>query len=300
MQQAQTEPLCRKGLGPIQMGRRNGEGFAQKVADTLSIWNWKIVHGEPSSTDQAQSPTMTSGARSCLSSEADTGAPFSRLLLCLRLASLELEGGERRMDVAPAVTTWGVSCSCCSSRSSCSASCRFMATALPAKNVRSLVLLFLWAWKERTRLAWWGSYKLHVLAEKLAQTQLTFAAGWRKGDSQRHPGERKTTVKKKIMKIQSKVTKITLRSFIETFGSLPLVPRGAGEPEQRWDVSWRPAQAVWKWGLWHWRKYEPTLSLETHTCPPGCIQTRCSRGKNQRNKRWVLFIEQHMNMTLLT
>lgn len=100
--------------------------------------NWNV--------SQAQSPIRTRGARSWLSSVADTGAPFMALLLCLRLASLELDGGERRMEHAPAVTTWGDASSCrWASRSSCSASCRFTAIACPAKNVRSLALLFLWA-----------------------------------------------------------------------------------------------------------------------------------------------------------
>lgn len=42
LQQAQTEPRFRKGLGPIQVGRRNGEGFAQKIADTCLFVHLKL------------------------------------------------------------------------------------------------------------------------------------------------------------------------------------------------------------------------------------------------------------------
>lgn len=92
---------------------------------------------------QAQSPTITRGAKSWQSSAAETGPPLSWLFCCLRLASLELEGGERRIEAPVAVTTNGTSCCCWSSMPSCSASCRLTAMALSAKNVRSLALLVL-------------------------------------------------------------------------------------------------------------------------------------------------------------
>lgn len=85
-----------------------------------------------------QSPTMTSGANSWCSSVADTGPLFSRLALCLFLASLDWEGGERRMEHEVAVMRIG-----CSSSSWCWASWRFTAIASAVKNVRSLALLFL-------------------------------------------------------------------------------------------------------------------------------------------------------------
>lgn len=143
---------------------------------------------------------------------------------------------------------------------------------------------------------------LHILVEKRVPTQLTFAAGLRRGDSPRHPGGKE----KKRWRYSLKVTKNThlhiCRTHNKTFSSLPLVPRGAGEPERHWDVSWRPAQAVWKWGLWRWRKYEPTLSLETHTCPPECFQTRCSERREETRDEVYYHhsIEQHMNIMLLT
>lgn len=90
--------------------------------------------------DQAQSPMMTRGARSWRSSAAETGPVLGWLPLCLRLASLELDGGKRCMEELLAVMTSGASCSCCSSIPSCSASCRFMAMAWPAKKVRSRAL----------------------------------------------------------------------------------------------------------------------------------------------------------------
>ena len=87
---------------------------------------------------QAQSPTITRGARSWRSSAAETGP---RLGCCRRRASLELEERERRIEEPVVVITNGTSCCCWSSMSSCSASCRFTAMALSAKNVRSLELL---------------------------------------------------------------------------------------------------------------------------------------------------------------
>lgn len=92
---------------------------------------------------QAQSPTITRGAKSWRSSAAETGPPLGWLFCCLRLASLEMEGGERCIEEPVAVTTNGTSCCCWSSMPSCSASCRFTAMALSAKNVRSLALLVL-------------------------------------------------------------------------------------------------------------------------------------------------------------
>lgn len=92
---------------------------------------------------QAQSPTTTRGASSLRNSAAETGPPLGWLLRCLRLASLELEGGESCIEVPVAVTTNGTSCCCWSSMPSCSASCRFTAMALSAKNVKSLALLVL-------------------------------------------------------------------------------------------------------------------------------------------------------------
>lgn len=97
---------------------------------------------EVKQASQELSPTMTRGARSWWRSEAETGVPFSRLLCCLRLASLEFEGGERRIEQELALTTRGRCCHT-SSISSLSASCLFTATAFLEKNVRSLALLFL-------------------------------------------------------------------------------------------------------------------------------------------------------------
>lgn len=102
---------------------------------------------------QAQSPTITRGAKSWRSSAAETGPPVGWLPRCLRLASLELEGGKSLIEEPVAVTTNGTSCCCWSSMPSCSASCLFTAMALSAKNVRSLVLLDLMD-KIRDKYSW--------------------------------------------------------------------------------------------------------------------------------------------------
>lgn len=108
---------------------------------------------------QAQSPTITRGAKSWRSSAAETGPPLGWLLRCLRLASLELEGGERRREEPVAVTTNGISCCCCSSIPSCSASCRFTAMALSENNVRSRALLVLWDKKRQNC----SSCEVHIM-----------------------------------------------------------------------------------------------------------------------------------------
>lgn len=82
---------------------------------------------------QARSPTRTTGAE-------------DRLALCRRCASLDWEGGDscRQREVARTRTGWPCPAASSSARSSsCWASCRFMAMASAAKDVRSLAQLFL-------------------------------------------------------------------------------------------------------------------------------------------------------------
>lgn len=103
--------------------------------------------------DQAQSPTITSGARSWRSSEAHTGPRCWLPAVFRRQASLDLEGGDSSMEPELLERRWGEESSfsscCCSSLSSLSASCRFIATACPAKNVRS------WALPPLEKGDWW-------------------------------------------------------------------------------------------------------------------------------------------------
>ena len=113
------------------------------------LFRGRIIHQGSSEGGrrQAQSPMMTSGARSCRSSAAETGPvwgpAWGPLSFCLRRPSLELDGGKRGMEEPLAVMTSGTSCCSSSSMPSCSASCRFTAMAWPAKNVRPRALLFL-------------------------------------------------------------------------------------------------------------------------------------------------------------
>ncbi len=109
----------------------------------INSQQWRAEAGKHG-RDQAQSPTITSGARCWRSSEAHTG-PLCRLpAVFLRRASLDLEEGDSSMGPALKERISGEDSSfsscCCSSHSSLSASCRFMATACPAKNVRSWAL----------------------------------------------------------------------------------------------------------------------------------------------------------------
>lgn len=58
--------------------------------------------------------------------------------------------------------------------------------------------------------------------------------------------------------------------------SLPPAPRGAAAPGWHSGGFWRPEPEVWILGLWHLRRCEPSLSLETRIFLPGYSQTKCS------------------------
>lgn len=120
-----------------QRGQRSTHCLAE---DSDRGRQWRAEAGE-CGRDQAQSPTITSGLRSWRSSAAHTAPRCWLPAVFLRWASLDLEEGANSMEPELEERRSGEESSfsscCCSSLSSLSASCRFMATACPAKNVRS-------------------------------------------------------------------------------------------------------------------------------------------------------------------
>lgn len=88
--------------------------------------------------DHAWSPTRTKGATRCWFA----ATPLVMLLFCLRLASLDSEGGDSCIEHEVALMMIGRASSF-SSSSSCCISWRLTAMASAAKEVSSLALLFL-------------------------------------------------------------------------------------------------------------------------------------------------------------
>lgn len=193
--EARREPERQRDQGQLESERR---GWGEAEPDWTGrvsggwwqSWIWTCDLNGRSSVGrsgmeevQAQSPTTTRGARSLRSSAADTGPPLGWLPRCLRQASLELEGGESCMEEPAAVTTNGTSCCWCwSSMPSCSASCRFTAMALSAKNVKSLALLVLLGRKRGTLGIRWRQQETKVNVSFTLGTAASVSHLWWKMD----------------------------------------------------------------------------------------------------------------------